>query len=123
MKPPENEALKKCSPLDVALERRSVQKAGALYGLAFRPPSIPENPISDVLLPETVKRGEIEIGRFEITRAQFAAFDKEYKFDAGTDNYPANGITFEQAEAYCKWLSDLTAETYRLPKEKAAGTW
>ncbi len=120
--PPESEALKKGSPLDVALERRSVQKAGALYGVAFRPPSIPENPAPDVLLPETVKRGEIEIGRFEITRAQFATFDKEYKFDAGTDNYPANGITFEQAEAYCKWLSDLTAETYRLPKENEAGT-
>jgi dipeptidyl aminopeptidase/acylaminoacyl peptidase len=118
--PTENEALKKGSPLDVALERRSVQKVGALYGVAFRPPSIPENPAPDVLLPETVKRGDIEIGRFEITRAQFAAFDKDYKFDAGTENYPANGITFEQAEAYCKWLSELTAEPYRLPKENEA---
>src|SRR3984885_15042033 len=118
--PPENEALKKGSPLEVALERRSVQKAGALYGVPFRPPSIPENPAPDVLLPETVKRGAFEIGRFEITRAQFAAFDKEYKFDAGTENYPANGITFEQAKAYCKWLSDLTAETYRLPNESEA---
>jgi dipeptidyl aminopeptidase/acylaminoacyl peptidase len=115
--PPENEALKKGSPLDVALERRSVQKVGALYGVAFRPPSIPENPAPDVLLPETVKRGNIEVGRFEVTRAQFAAFDKDYKFEAGTENYPANGITFEQAQAYCKWLSELTAETYRLPKE------
>jgi formylglycine-generating enzyme required for sulfatase activity len=70
-----------------------------------------------VLIPETVKRGAIEIGRFEITRAQFAAFDKDYKFDAGTENYPANGITLEQARAYCKWLSELTAETYRLPSE------
>jgi dipeptidyl aminopeptidase/acylaminoacyl peptidase len=120
--PPENEALKKGSPLDVALERRSVQKAGALYGVAFRPPSIPENPAPDVLLPETVKRGDIEIGRFEITRVQFAAFEKDYKFDAGTENYPANEITFEQAQAYCKWLSELTAETYRLPKENEAGT-
>jgi hypothetical protein len=120
--PPENEALKKGSPLDVELERRSVQKVGALYGVAFRPPSIPENPAPDVLLPETVKRGDIEIGRFEITRAQFAAFDKEYKFDAGTDNYPANGITFEQAQAYCKWLSESTADTYRLPKENEAST-
>jgi dipeptidyl aminopeptidase/acylaminoacyl peptidase len=120
--PPDNEALKKGSPLDVELERRSVQKVGALYGVAFRPPSIPENPAPDVLLPETVKRGDIEIGRFEITRAQFAAFDKEYKFDAGTDNYPANGITFEQAQAYCKWLSESTADTYRLPKENEAST-
>ncbi|MGA7623453.1 MAG: prolyl oligopeptidase family serine peptidase [Candidatus Acidiferrales bacterium] len=122
--PPENEALKKGSPLDVALKRRAVQKSGAFYGVAFRPPSIPENPAPEVLVPETVKRsisggggGSIEIGRFEITRAQYAAFDKEYQVAPGTENYPANGITFEQAKAYCKWLSDLTAETYRLPNE------
>ena len=75
-----------------------------------------------MLIPETVKRGAIEIGRFEITRAQFAAFDKDYKFDAGTENYPANGITLELAQAYCKWLSELTAETYRLPKEAELAT-
>ncbi len=116
-KPPENEALKKGSPLEVALKRATVQKSGASYGVAFHPPATPENPAPDVLIPETVKRGAIEIGRFEITRAQFAAFDKDYKFDAGTENYPANGITLEQAQAYCKWLSELTAETYRVPKE------
>ncbi len=66
--------------------------------MAFHPPATPENPAPDVLIPETVKRGAIEIGRFEITRAQFAAFDKDYKFDAGTENYPANGITLEQAQ-------------------------
>jgi dipeptidyl aminopeptidase/acylaminoacyl peptidase len=115
--PPENEALKKGSPLDIALKRRTVQKSGALYGLTFRPPSIPENPAPGVILPETVKRGEIEVGRFEITRAQYAAFDNNYKVEAGTENYPANGITFDQAKAYCKWLTDLTAETYRLPNE------
>jgi dipeptidyl aminopeptidase/acylaminoacyl peptidase len=120
---PENEALKKGSPLDVALKRRAVEKSGAFYGVAFRPPSIPENPAPDVLVPETVKRsitggaGDIEIGRFEITRAQYAAFDKEYQVAAGTENYPANGIAFERAKAYCKWLSDLTGETYRLPNE------
>ncbi len=120
--PSENEALKKGSPLDVALRRRSVEKVNGLYGLLFHPPSIPENPAPDVLLPDTVKRGAIEIGRFEITRAQFAAFDKAYKFEAGTGNYPANGITFEQAKAYCKWLSELTAEPYRLPNESEAST-
>jgi dipeptidyl aminopeptidase/acylaminoacyl peptidase len=114
---PENEALKKGSPLDVALKRATVEKPGASYGVAFHPPATPENPAPDVLIPETVKRGAIEIGRFEITRAQFAAFDKDHKFEAGTENYPANGITLERAQAYCKWLSELTAETYRLPNE------
>jgi dipeptidyl aminopeptidase/acylaminoacyl peptidase len=119
-KAPENEALKKGSPLEVALKRATVQKLGASYGVTFHPPAAPENPAPDVLIPETVRRGAIEIGRFEITRVQFAAFDKDYKFDAGAENYPANGITLEQAQAYCKWLSELTAETYRLPKESEA---
>jgi dipeptidyl aminopeptidase/acylaminoacyl peptidase len=114
---PENEALKKGSPLDVALRRRDVQKSGALYGATFRSTVAAENPAPDVLIPETVKHGSIEIGRFELTRAQYAAFDKDYKFAAGTENYPANGITLEQAQAYCKWLTELTGETYRLPKE------
>jgi len=120
-KPPENEALKKGSPLEVALRRATVQKSAASYGVAFHSPAAAENPAPDVLIPETVKRGTIEIGRFEITRAQFAAFDKDYKFDAGTENYPANGITLEQAQAYCRWLSELTAETYRLPNESETG--
>jgi dipeptidyl aminopeptidase/acylaminoacyl peptidase len=115
--PPENEALKKGSPLEVALKRASVQKSGASYGVAFHAPATPENSASDVLIPETVKRGAIEIGRFEVTRAQFAVFDKDYKLEPGSENYPANGITREQAQAYCKWLSELTGETYRLPNE------
>ncbi|MGA8144241.1 MAG: prolyl oligopeptidase family serine peptidase [Candidatus Acidiferrales bacterium] len=120
-KPSENEALKKGSPLGIAIERLSFQKSGSQYGIAWRPPSIPENPAPAVLLPEVVRRGDIDIGRFEITRAQYAAFDKEYKSGPGADNFPANGITFDQATAYCKWLSQLTAETYRLPKESEIG--
>ena len=42
-----------------------------------------------------VKRGDLEIGRFEVTRVQFSEFDKAYKYDAGTENYPANGVTLE----------------------------
>jgi dipeptidyl aminopeptidase/acylaminoacyl peptidase len=119
---PENEALKKGSPLDVALRRVSVKKIGTLYG--FEPPTAHRYDTETgkmvpplVVRPETVKRGNIEIGRFEVTRAQYVEFDKDYKFDAGTENYPANGITFEQAQAYCKWLSEFTGEIYRLPKE------
>ena len=114
--PPENEALKKGSPLDIALRRRGIQKSGALYGVTFHS-AASENPPPDALIPETVKRGDIELGRFEITRAQYAAFDKDYKVEPGTENYPANGITFDQATAYCKWLAQLTSETYRVPNE------
>ena len=37
--------------------------------------------------------------------------------DPGTENFPANNVTFDQAKAYSKWLAGLTGETYRLPNE------
>jgi formylglycine-generating enzyme required for sulfatase activity len=70
-----------------------------------------------VLIPEVVKRGDVEVGRFEITRAQFAAFDHAYKVDPGTENNPANNISFDQAKAYADWLSKLTGQTWRVPNE------
>jgi hypothetical protein len=109
--------LKKGSPLDAALERRAVQKSGALYGVAFHSPAPSDAPAADIIIPETVKRGEIQLGRFEVTRAQYAVFDKDYKVESGTENFPVNGISPDQARAYCKWLANVTGETYRLPNE------
>jgi dienelactone hydrolase len=105
----ENEAVKEGSPLATALRTKSLLRTGSNYGTSF--------PVKGkaVLIPEVVKRGELEIGRFEVTRAQFAEFDKNYKFDVGTENYPANGITLDQAKAYSAWLSKLTTQTFRIP--------
>ena len=62
------------------------------------------------------------MGRFEVTRAQYAAFDKTYTVDPGQENHPASGITFAQASAYCVWLSKHSGKTYRLPSEAEADT-
>ena len=115
--PVENEALKAGSPLDAALKTRNIARTGGNYGSNLAGKGKP------VLIPEVVKRGEVEVGRFEVTRAQFAAFDKNYKMDPGTENYPANGVTFEQAKAYADWLSKLTSQNWRLPTEKEAAGW
>jgi dipeptidyl aminopeptidase/acylaminoacyl peptidase len=123
--PPENEAFKKGSPLDVALRRQSIKKVGELYGYEAGSAQSGEKSArktakAGTLLPEVVKHGELEVGRFEVTRAQFASFDGKYKYDEGSGNFPANGITFEQAKAYCDWLSKETGEMYRLPDAKEA---
>jgi dipeptidyl aminopeptidase/acylaminoacyl peptidase len=115
--PGENEALKAGSPLDVALKTKNMARSGGAYGSSFASKGKP------VLIPEVVKRGDLEIGRYEVTRAQFAAFDKNYKVEGGTENYPANGVTFDQAKAYAEWLSKLTGQTWRLPAEKEAAGW
>src|SRR5260370_28280836 len=107
----ENEAVKEGSPLAGALRTKSLARSGSSYGTAV--------PVKGkvVVIPEVVKHGDLEIGRFEVTRAQFAEFDKNYKFDAGTENYPANGITLDQAKAYAAWLSKTTNQTWRIPNK------
>jgi dipeptidyl aminopeptidase/acylaminoacyl peptidase len=109
--PAENEALKSGSPLDTALRTKSIARTGADYGAGSTQKG------KTVPVPEVVKRGDLEVGRFEVTRAQFVAYDKGFKVDPGTENYPANGITFEQAKAYAEWLSKLTGQTWRVPNE------
>jgi hypothetical protein len=37
------------------------------------------------LIPETVKQGAFEIGRFEVTRVQYTQFDKGYAVEPGKD--------------------------------------
>ncbi len=108
----ENEAFKKDSPLGQAIRRRGVAKAGLLFGV--------EAGATKTLIPEVVKRGDLEVGRFEVTRAQYAAFDPKYKSVPGTENYPATGLTFDQAKAYAAWLSKLTGRSWRLPSEEEA---
>jgi formylglycine-generating enzyme required for sulfatase activity len=67
-----------------------------------------------ILVPETVVYKNIPIGRFEVTRAQFACFDKMYTCEPGTENHPVNGVSFEQAKAYCAWLANKTGRPFRL---------
>jgi dipeptidyl aminopeptidase/acylaminoacyl peptidase len=107
----ENEAFKPDSPLAIALKLKNAKADGVRYGLLDK---------AGCLLPETVKLKGLEVGRFEITRAQYAQFDKSYKVEPGKENYPANNISFEQAKAYCEWLSKATGQLYRLATEAEA---
>jgi dipeptidyl aminopeptidase/acylaminoacyl peptidase len=106
----ENEALKASSPLTWALGRQKAKRVEGKYGLLEK----------GVLIPETVTHEGVLLGRFEVTRAQYAAFDAAAKVDPGKENYPATGVSFEQAKAYCAWLTRTTGRTYRLPNEDEA---
>jgi len=75
--------------------------------------------VNETLVPETVTLSDtLTASRFEVTRAQFQAYDSEYEVPSGTANYPANGLSAEQAQAYVDWLSDQTGRDYRLPTAK-----
>lgn len=109
--PSENEAVKTGSPLETALRTKNVARSGEIYGVAFMSRG------RALLIPEVVKRGDVEVGRFEVTRTQFGNFDKTYKVEPGTENYPVNGVSLEQAKAYADWLSKLTGQVWRVPHE------
>src|SRR5262249_3097574 len=100
-------AYKPDSPLARALKLKSARREGSRYGLSS----------NGALIPETVAYEGHEIGRFEVTRAQFAEFQRDYPGTTGQENHPANRISFEQAKAYCDWLSKKTGQVYRLPNE------
>lgn len=110
---PSNEAFKKESPIAALLKKVNVEKtANGFYGVIQ----------NDILIPETVsiKEDSISIGRFEVTNAQFAAFDDNYNYPVLQANYPVTGLSLEQAKGYIKWLSEQTGEAYRLPNKEEA---
>lgn len=71
------------------------------------------------------------IGRYDVTRAEFAAFVASSGYDAArcepggllaprsaeTDRHPATCISWQDAQAYIRWLSAKTGKPYRLPSE------
>jgi len=120
------------SPRQYGHQRRKVVEELAWFDkYLFKPGGTPseslrpDSPLAAALklkaagdTPATVDRGAIKIGRFEVTRAQFAAFRSGYDYPAGTGAYPANNVSFDDAKAYCEWLSERTGSKFRLGTEK-----
>ena len=114
---PDDPALKQGSPLERALARGEAARHEGRLGVLR----------DGRLLPEVARWEEgIAVGRFEVTRAQWAAFDPVPLQPAGPLNaagaldpasadLPVTGITLDQARRYCSWLSGVTGERYRLP--------
>lgn len=105
-----NESLKKGSPLAQLADRQKIARHNGWFGVNK----------DGELLPETVVYKDLTVGRFEVTRAQYAAFDRDYQFENGTGDYPATGIGYEKAKEYTAWLSQTTGDMYRLPNATEA---
>ena len=107
----ENAAFKADSPLALLLKKDSLSAQQGLYGLQHNGKLIPEAAV--------VAKDSISVGRFEVTNAQFAAFDPGFSFPAGQGNYPAQ-VSLDQAKRYVLWLSAHTGQPYRLPNTREA---
>lgn len=75
-----------------------------------------ETPVHEVRIPSFL------IGRFETTRAEWAACESAGGCSAARDvepdsRMPVTGVTWNQAQDYLTWISRRTGHRYRLPSE------
>jgi hypothetical protein len=59
---------------------------------------------------------DVQIGITQVSPEEFARFDPSYKPLAATPAYAA-GVSWDQAMAYCRWLTKKTGKPWRLPTE------
>lgn len=99
------------APLTRLARRRAIARSGGRYGTE----------VSGTLGPEVVALGDtLHVGRFEVTRAQWQAFQPDYEVAPGREDYPVTGVSFEEAQAYVAWLSEATGRPHRLPSAAEA---
>ncbi len=97
--------VKEGSPLEALQARAQAAKVGDHLGVDA----------DGTLVPETVTLAGLEVGRFEVTRAQWAAYDPGSDLAAGDPELPVTGVPFSDAEAYAAWLARRTGRAFRLP--------
>jgi formylglycine-generating enzyme required for sulfatase activity len=93
-------------------------------------PEVPEHetPQHEVNLPD------YRIGKYPVTNEQYLAFVHQAGVAVapevgwtlapvgqvprpGKDNHPVVGVSWDEAVGYCRWLSERTGRSYRLPTE------
>lgn len=87
--------------------------------LRFIDPRRDENPKDAWMVLRGASARNAYIGFAPVTNAEYAAFNTEFVYDQGKEDYPVVGISVKEAEAYCNWLSTKdTKHDYRLPSEE-----
>lgn len=82
-------------------------------------PRTDDNPDDAWMVLRGVPEQDAYIGYAPVTNAEYTAFNPDFSYDAGTDDYPAVNITVVQATAYCDWLTAQDdSHTYRLPTDE-----
>ena len=82
-------------------------------------PRTDDNPNDAWLVLHGAPEQDAYIGYAPVTNVEYAAFDPNFNYEAGTENYPAVNVTIAQATAFCDWLASQDgAHAYRLPTDE-----
>lgn len=60
-------------------------------------------------------RSAFALGKFPVTAAEFSRFQPAHSVDHA--DLPVVGVSWDDASAYCEWLTTQTGREYRLPSE------
>lgn len=82
-------------------------------------PRTDDNPNDAWLVLHGAPEQDAYIGYAPVTNAEYSAFDPNFNYEAGTENYPAVNVTIAQTTAYCDWLATQDGtHAYRLPTDE-----
>ena len=101
------------SPLWAAMQAAQSPRSDGRLGVA----TTPVDGSAPIPMPEIVWTGRAWMGRFEVTRHQWAAFRKSVAVSEAAADHPIAGVDAASAAAYCEWLGRMTGRRFRLPTE------
>jgi formylglycine-generating enzyme required for sulfatase activity len=97
---------------------RMVFVEGGTFAMGSEDGNEDEKPVHNVTI------NSFKMGKYPVTVAQYKTFCQasgqsmpEAPSWGWIDKHPVVNVNFDEANAYCKWLSKSTAENYRLPTE------
>ena len=68
-----------------------------------------------------VRLSEFFIARYPVTNEQYAVFaratQRDFKLSVGKASHPVVNVSWDEARAFCDWLSDITEQRFMLPSE------
>jgi formylglycine-generating enzyme required for sulfatase activity len=107
-------------PETVAISRGFFRRGQPNPNLGCHSCSKDEQPVQEIEI------AAFELGRFEVTNAQYEIFAKasgkenaewRQNYTKDKENYPVSNVPWSDAQAYCAWLQANTGREYRLPTE------
>ncbi len=90
-------------------------RLSALAGLSWGRPAEP--PTDEMPVRWVEIRTAYWLAETEVTNAQYERFDPAYERDWPGDDDPVTGVMWDEAQAYCDWLSTRGSLRVRLPSE------
>ena len=103
--------------VDEMVENRDIRLEQQFWRLVD--PRTDDNPNDQWLVLRGSSAQNAYVAYAPLTNKEYAMYKTDFTYPAGQDNYPVVNVSYDEAVAYCEWLSAQDAKHgYRLPTEE-----